>query len=534
MKIQTLPLLALLTALPAWAGAIPERIETALQERIAAGLLPSAVVAMVDGDEVQVEGFGGADGGTLYEIGSVTKTFTATLLAEDVELGRLKLDQPVQSLLPGFSLTSYQGRKITLADIAEQRSGLPRMPGNFHPGNPADPYADYDASLMKEFLASYKLLRAPGETYEYSNLAVGLLGYALATKQHQSYGDLVAARILKPLGMTSSGVALTPIAGVDANGKPSGSWRFDALAGAGAIKSSGDDMLRYLKAYMGRTATPLRAAMDLAIAPRREVAAGQTIGLIWMTAKDENHAVTWHNGLTGGYASFIGFTADKKRGVVILVNQAQPVDDLGFAALLDDRPLAPARKAIDLPADQLDAYEGTYRLRDKFFISVMKGGDQLYSRATGQAMFPLFAKAPDQFFAKIADISLDFQRDGQGKVTSMLLHQDKDYPCPKVSDPEAAAELGAIDLDRKTLQSYAGQYRLPPGQIFEITEAGGQLRARLGEQSAIALFPRSRTAFFYLAVDADLEFQRDPADKVTGLILHQGGRDLPATRVEPQ
>lgn len=535
MNYRTLPLLLLLTALPAWAGAIPERIETAIRDRIAAGGMKSVVVAMVDGDQTQIEGFGpGADENTLFEIGSVTKTFTATLLAEQVVAGKLKLDQPVKSLLPGFTLPNFQGHEITLANIAEQDSGLPRMAANFHPKDPGDPYADYDAGLMKAFLAGYKLPRAPGASYEYSNLAVGLLGYGLALKQHRSYGDLVAAHIFKPLGMTSSGVTQTLAPGFDGLGNPARSWHLDALAGAGAIRSSGADMQLYLKAYMGRMATPLRAAMDLAIAPRRDIAPGQRIGLIWMTAKDADQTIIWHNGLTGGYASFIGFTADRKRGVVILTNQAQPVDELGFAALSEAAPLAPARKAVEMTAEQLDAYPATYRLKDKFFISVVKSKNQLFARATGQMMFPLFASAPDQFFAKIDDITLHFQRDGQGQVTSMLLHQGgRDFPCPKVSDHDAAAEFGAIDLDEKTLQPYIGQYRLQIGQPFEIAEADGQLRARLGDQSAFAIFPKSRSSFFYLAVDAELDFQQDPAGKVTGLIIHQNGHDLPAARVEP-
>ena len=531
-------LLFLLISLPAFAGAIPERIETALKDRIAAGELPAAVVAMVDGENSAIEGFGALadgkppDGDTQFEIGSITKTFTATLLAEEAVAGKLTLDTPLKILLPDFTLPRYEGREIILAEIAEQHSGLPRLPDNFHPKDAADPYADYDAASLKAFLAGYKLPRPPGETYEYSNLAVGLLGYALARRHRETYRDLVAARILKPLGMASSGVGLPhPTQGYDAQGHPVGPWGWDALAGAGGIGSSGADMLRYLKAYMGRIDTPLRAAMDLARTARRDAAPNFRIGLIWMTSKAGDQSIIWHNGMTGGYASFIGFTADGKKGVVILTNQAQSVDMLGFAALADAVPLAPGRKAIDLPAGQLDAYEGTYRLKDKFFITVTTGGGQLFARGTGQELFPLFASGPDQFFAKITDITLRFTRDGQGAVTGLVLHQGTDFPSPRVSEHDAAAELGAIDLDGKTLRAYEGSYQLLPGQILTISAKDGHLQSRFNDLPPSSLFPRSAERFFYLAVNAELDFQRGADGQVSGLILHEGSQNLPAPKV---
>lgn len=519
--------LLLLLCAPASAGVIPDRIESNLRERVAAGELKAAVVAMIDGDATAIEGFGALedgktpDGDSVFEIGSVTKTFTATLLAEDVVKGKLKLDAPVRSLLPGFAVPRSGKQEITLADIAEQDSGLPRMPDNFQPKDQTDPFADYGADRLKEFLAGYKLPRAPGASYEYSNLAVGLLGYGLAQNHHQSYGDLVAARILKPLGMSSSGLKPEPVVGFDAAGKPVHSWHFDALAGAGALRSTGADMLRYLQAYMGRTATPLRPAMELAKTARKDAAPGFRIGLIWMTNPTPDGPVIWHNGMTGGYASFAGFTADGKRGVVILANEARTLDDLGFAALSEKAPLAPVRKEIEVPAEKLDAYVGTYRLKDKFFISVIKGGGKLFARATGQQIFPLYASGEGEFFAKVADVAISFTPAG------LTLHQGADFPCPKVTELEAAAELGAVAVDAKILETYAGRYQLAPGQIFTITRQDGHLVGQLGTQPALPLFPRSATSFFYLAADAEMDFQPD----ASSLILHQGGRNLTAPRL---
>lgn len=204
-----------ITIMPAYAQLLPKRVEQAAQERIAAGTYQTLMFGVADGDKSDVVAFGKLengkvpDGDTVYEIGSITKTFTATLLAKAVTSGRVTLDTPVAQLLPDFKLPSRDGTQITLGDLGTQHSGLPRMPSNILPKDPANPYADYDAAKLNAFLADYQLPRDPGASYEYSNLGFGLLGYALAQSEHTTYGAMVDQQILAPLGMTMSGTALT-------------------------------------------------------------------------------------------------------------------------------------------------------------------------------------------------------------------------------------------------------------------------------------------------------------------------------------
>ena len=186
-----------MTGISANAGLLPERVEKAAQERIAAGTYQTLVFGVVDGDKSEVVAFGKLDDGkmpdgdTVYEIGSVTKTFTATLLASAELSGRVTLDTPVAQLLPDFKIPSRGGKEITLGLLATQHSGLPRMPSNFLPRDLANPYADYDAAKLKAFLAGYRLPRDPGASHEYSNLGFGLLGYALAQLEHTTYGAVI-------------------------------------------------------------------------------------------------------------------------------------------------------------------------------------------------------------------------------------------------------------------------------------------------------------------------------------------------------
>jgi CubicO group peptidase (beta-lactamase class C family) len=528
---------------PANAGPLPERVEKAAQDRIAAGVHQTLVFGVVDGDRSDVVAFGTLDDGkvpdgdTVYEIGSITKTFTATLLARAVLSGRATLDAPVAQLLPDFKIPSRGGKEITLGQLATQHSGLPRLPSNLLPKDGADPYADYDAAKLKAFLAGYELPRDPGASYEYSNLGFGLLGYALAQSEHTSWGAAANENILKPLGMTMSGTAVSDAMrshlahGHDNLGNAVKNWDFDAMAGAGAMRSTANDMLRYLKASMGVDASPLAAAMKLAQEPRGEVNKTSRIGLAWMTSRT---GIVWHNGQTGGYRSYLGFTADRRHGVVILSNTAIDLDDLGFATLNPRVPLAAVDKAIDLPTASLDEYVGTYKLADKFLLKVFRVDRALFVRATGQGPIPIFPSAPNEFFAKAVRANASFTRDPNGVVNGLVLHQNGDRSAPKLSASEVPPEPHEIAFDAATSGDVAGKYQFNSGDILDVALKSDHLEAQLTGQPAIPIFPSSKDNFFYKVVDAQLDFERDGDGKVIAVVLHQTGRDMRAPRMTGQ
>jgi len=326
---------------------MPLSVEQVIQERVNNGRYPAMVIALVDGTQSGIFTFGKLPNGappsadTVFEIGSVTKTFTALLLAEAVQSGRVQLDEPVARVLPDFGIPQRNGRTITFGNLATQCSGLPKLPDNLNINNLVNPYAGYDAGRLKTFLGDYTLTRDPGASYEYSNVGYALLGYALARSAHMSYGALLEQKILGPLGMTGTATTVTDAMrahlapGHDAWGSPAGNWDQDVFAGAGAILSTAADMQRYLNANMGRAARPLDEATSLAQQPRRNVDSHTRIGLAWMTTATPHGSIIWHNGRTGGYGSFIGVSADRHRGVVILTNVSTSVDELGVALLLN-------------------------------------------------------------------------------------------------------------------------------------------------------------------------------------------------------
>lgn len=410
---------------------LDDKLRAALQSRVDSGELASVVVGISEGADTAIFGFSKSgskppDAQTVYEIGSVTKTFTGLLLAQAVSAKKARLEQPVAELLPGYVIPAWRGKPITLLDLATQTSGLPRLPDNMRPAHVDNPYVDYTAADLQTFLAAYQLTREPGTAYAYSNLGFGLLGQALAVQANKPYSDLIRERIAAPLGMTSTAVALSPAMrvrlapGHDAQGHIVPNWDMDAMAGAGAVRSNAHDMLLYLQAMM--RAEP-GSAYVLARAPQRPADKnGGRIGLAWHAMVVRNTPVIWHNGMTGGYASFAGFTADGKRGVIVLTNSAVSVDNVALAALVPGATLEP--QEVLLAPEVLSNYSGRYQLAPGFILTVRPDARGLVIQATGQGELPAFASAVDQFYVRAIAAPLSFQRDASGAVDSLVLVQN--------------------------------------------------------------------------------------------------------------
>lgn len=377
------------------------------------------------------------DGNTVFEIGSITKAFTGALLADMVARGEVKLDDPIAKYLPKtVRVPSRNGHQITLLDLATQSSGLPRLPDNLKPADVANPYADYSVAQLYDFLSRYTLTRDPGEKYEYSNLGVGLLGHVLSLRAGKSYEDLLVERILNPLGMNDTRITLTPsmksrmAQGFDAQGTPAHTWDLAVLAGAGALKSTANDMLKFLAANLDSTSVPLGKVLAQARVPRHDAdRPGNSVGLGWHLVDVYGTPATWHNGGTGGFRTFIGMDEARHRGVIVLTNSTNTPDDIGFHILEPKVALAappgPAkqRKEIALDSTKLQPLVGVYQLAPNFQIAVTREGVSLFIQATDQPKFPIFAESELEFFLKVVDAQFTFIKDANGQVNQLVLHQ---------------------------------------------------------------------------------------------------------------
>jgi CubicO group peptidase (beta-lactamase class C family) len=336
---------------------VTREVEREFEQQSHVGLVVGVVA---EGEELLL-GFGTrrvgetlpTDADTVFEIGSITKTFTGILLAQRVESGDLALDDRAGELLPdGWSL-SDAARNVTLKHLTTHTSGFPRLPANLLGVTRiassllgGDPYRTYSEAEFRDALATVELEFEPGSDHGYSNFAVGLLGFILATKSQTDYETLAKREIFTPLGMEhtvitngpwqnehlATGYRGTSRIGPGELALESSPWQLpNHLAGAGGIRSTGGDMLRYLKANMGLLPTPLDAAIQRSHQELHQESADRAMGMNWVRSFDEpiGQKVIWHNGGTGGFKSYLGFTVDRKFGVVVLANSSHDVDELG-------------------------------------------------------------------------------------------------------------------------------------------------------------------------------------------------------------
>jgi len=377
------------------------------------------------------------NGDTVFEIGSMTKVFTSLLLADMVQRGEVSLDDPVAKYLPaGVKMPERNGRSITLVDLSTHTSGLPPLPANFMPKDPANPYADYSVEQLYQFLSTYQLPRDIGSQYEYSNLGGGLLGHVLARRAGMDYEALVRSRICDPLGMKSTRITLTPemkarlAAGHNQALDTVANWDLPTLAGAGALRSTANDLLTFLAANLGYTNSPLAPAMAAMLKVRRPTGRPTLeVALGWHIFTANGKEIIWHNGGTGGYRAFMGFDSKTRIGVAALSNAftAAGVDDIGRHLLDPSVPLMkPAKEHKEITVDPklFDSYVGRYELVPNVDFTITRDGAHLFVQLTGQANFEIFPEGERDFFYKVVDAQITFVTDANGRATELILHQN--------------------------------------------------------------------------------------------------------------
>ena len=329
--------------------------------------IPAAiVVGVISPNGTQVSAYGNiskanptpVDGNTVFDIASVSKTFVATVLADLVNEGVVKLSDPLEMYLPSnVTVPSYNGNKITLGDLATHSSGLPYQPSGWIVNK------HYTTPQVYEFLSNSTLEDEPGTVAKYSNLGMGMVGHALSLKMGVTLEQLIEDRIFKVLGMNSSGIAMNetgisipenikPILAVGHMAGNESELMFlpEAVQGAGAIYSTVNDLLKYVSANIGLIDTKINPAMEETHSIRHpfyelqvpfpdpsgnESTAYAYEGLSWFSTTDLGTQVVWHNGGINGYSSFVGFNPDKQIGLVILCScyftDVPPIEMLNIA-----------------------------------------------------------------------------------------------------------------------------------------------------------------------------------------------------------
>jgi len=273
---------------------------------------------------------------TIYDIGSITKTFTTTLLAITVNMGKITLETPITKFLPDSVSNNSDLKDITFKELANHTSGLPRLPDNFE-RNLTDlnqPYQNYHTKEMFSFLKHFKLIRKAGIKYEYSNFAVGLLGVLLERIHNKPYQTLIRQYVTGPANLNRTEFSIDAFKsdliaqGYDEHEIPVPVWNFAAFQAAGALKSCASDLLAYSKLQLFSSDHTLHAGIKLT----HQVTFNDStniLGLGWHFLSGDQKVIQ-HGGGTGGYRSMICVNLDRQLSVVILTNNASTGDALGI------------------------------------------------------------------------------------------------------------------------------------------------------------------------------------------------------------
>lgn len=430
------------------------KIRNYVQPYVDAGIVNAVSIGVVKGDQTWIGHFGQLaednvkppNDKTIYEIGSISKVFTGLLLAAAVESGDVKLDQPIDSIMKQLAEKNPDvGKSITLLHLSTHNSGLPRMPNNWKPADRTEPYVDYDRKLLTEFMCTVKPAKKPNEQTAYSNVGAGLLGDLLSIQSGVSYEELLKRTITGPLEMGDTKLTLSQ-ADLDRTAPPHNAgleaeklWGFDALAGAGGIRSTVPDMMKFIRANLAPPASDLGIATELAwkqhVLPKNGSFA---MGLGWHIARDGS--TRWHNGQTGGYHSALFVSRPLNAGVVVLSNTATgKIDQMAesIIQMLAGIPVKPPNfdegKKIDV--ETMKRLVGKYQLFPNFVLDVRLSGDRLMVQATGQPALRVYAESATEWKYREVEAKITFELPDEGPATTMTLHQNgRDMAGPRIKE----------------------------------------------------------------------------------------------------
>jgi CubicO group peptidase (beta-lactamase class C family) len=462
MKARPLvPLAALALTLTACAGKgirpTPEpfanspELERILRQRLEGDRTGACLAAaIVDSNEIRrayvcaqgsPEGRIGPD--TAFEIGSVSKTMTAALLAELVLEGKASLDDPLSRHLPeGVTVPALDGQPIRLLHLLTHTSGLPPLPPGAPIVNPMDPYALLDAEALLASLEKTVVGWVPGTRYQYSNYGAMLLSYAVGRRAGLSFADLARERLFAPLGMAGAYVkeppeGIRPAQGHLSTGQPVPAWNIHPeLAGVGGVRATLDDMVAYVRAHLGLVRAPISEALAFTHRPQWE--GERKVAGAWHVAELAGREVLVHEGGTGGFSSYVAIDPERGRGVVVLSDTAFTalggLGDVGHHLFDPALPLGAPRRVAEPPAELVEALEGRYRFPMGLGMRVFRKDGKLHIQATGQPAFELGYDSRGDFYTLLFDARLAPRKAEDGTMSFVWHQGGAGVPAERIGD----------------------------------------------------------------------------------------------------
>lgn len=474
---------------------------------------------------------------TAFEIGSITKTMTAALLAEIIGRGEIAIDDPLAKLLPpGTNVPSFNGTHITVGNILTHTSGLPSFPWRIT--DLSNPYARLTETDLLDVLAKVQLKRAPGSRREESNFALMVLSYALAKRSGRDFETLLRERLLSPLGMDDTFIVARPSAvrvaeGHFSNSRPTGPWdvRVD-LAGAGGVRATLPDMVRYLEGQLGMR----NSSITPVLAQTQEQIAGvgsEATSMAWQILFTENgRTFAIRPGGTGGFSSFFAFDRAAKHGVVLLSDTALTdvggLRRLGLHLLDPSLPAGTPRNMATADAKLIDALVGRYRLPFGLGMELHRRGTKLTIQADGEPEFEMEYDSAGEFYSFEFDAILQPRRKVDGAYTFTWyqlggIHQaERVGPIVPVAVRPAPAEA--------QFREYEGDYSFSRTLGLRVYASGPKIMVQGTGQAPQEAAPFNKDIFVTEPLGAEVAFERGTGGKVIALTLTTRGQILRGER----
>jgi len=474
------------------------------------------------------------DGRTAYEIGSVTKTMTAALLADLILKGEVSLDDPLEKLLPpGTKVATFNGEAILLKHIVTHTSGLPALPPRMTITDMRNPYARITEQELLQSLAEAKLASKPGTKFTYSNFAMMVLSYALAKRSGKDFETLMREKLFTPLGMKDTYIAKPPTGvraaqGHMSTGAPTSAWDMPVdMAGVGGVRATLPDMIAYVRAQLqpGNDAT----GRAIALTQNQVIEVpGARVGMNWLLGTAGGRGTLQHGGGTGGFSAFVIVDKQSGRGAVVLSDASQ--SDLGGLGavglhLIDpSQPIGVPRKVAVAEGPLLDALVGRYRLDGGLGMVLRRRGATLTIQADAQPEYEMGYDSVGDFYALTFDALLRPLRKADGNYT-FTWHQGGGIVKAERIDaaPKAASTYQPTAAE---LKAYEGDYPLTPEFALKVFAEGTRLYVQGTGQGPLEVLPVTKDVFVADSVGAEITFERDVSGKVVALVLKQGGQTL--------
>jgi len=528
--------------------ALATRLDALLTVQFPADKPGATILVARDGKAIYRRGFGKADmeAGTplrpesVLRIGSITKQFTSVGILMLAERGKLSLTDPVTKWLPDYPT---HGTTITIENLLTHTAGIKgytEIP-DFTAWMNDDMTTDQVIARFKDEPLQFD----PGTNWAYSNSNYFLLGVIIEKAGGMSYADFIQKEIFGPLDMAHSGYGKRePSFPGEAHGYtrndeqevvPAEPLSMTIPYAAGSLVSSVDDLLRWDNALA--TDRLLKPASSRAMWTPYRQSTGRTsgYGYGWLMSEYEGYPIQEHNGGINGFICHALRMPEEKIYVAVLTNSDAPSSDPGYTALTIaaeavGKPL-PVPGEFTMTPDELDQFVGVYAADSTTIRIITRDGDHLVSQRQGGGRSALFP-ADDSTFAFVGrPAKLIFGRDAAGAVDRVTVRQGGFRQTAMKTDDPVPTERVAITLPTTALAACVGEYQLAPGFILAVTLEGNSLMTQATGQGKIEIYPESETRFFVKVIDAQIEFQKGSDGRMSSLILHQGGAQMPAPRI---